>query len=175
MCNLFYRSKYTNWLIFICSSQYFLACNILFNPSVYYPKNSAYALYILSPYFVFCTNQLLTSSLNIIYLTETFVVIISGVYGLIRLKSKWFNIYNGSFTSFSTFKLPWMWLSINSVVFVYFYACCASPIEYTFIPKDSYFPQTFGFVGLNTWARPLKYEWTRILPNPLPELIPRPW
>ena len=72
---------------FICIFQYFLACNLLLNIHVRFPKISAYALCILSLYFVFRTNQFLTSSINIISLPGPFTGVVPGFIGLIVLKS----------------------------------------------------------------------------------------
>ena len=44
MIKLFYWFKYTNWFILISTSQYFLACNFFFNPSLHCTKISSYDL-----------------------------------------------------------------------------------------------------------------------------------
>ena len=86
ICNLFYRFYYTNLLILDIHLQIFFVCNLFFNPSVHCPKISTYTLYILTLYLVFCTNQFLTSSLNINYSTEPLVGIIPGVFSFKILK-----------------------------------------------------------------------------------------
>ena len=85
-------------------------------------------------------NQLLTYSLNIMYFTEPFNGIESGVFGLIILKSKLFNSSNADFTSLTSFELTCMYFSIDYVVLMYFSACLESTIEYASLHQDSHFP-----------------------------------
>ena len=88
------------WFL-IYDSQSFLYCNFFFNTFVWCPKISVYVLFVFSSYFVFSINQLLTSSLYIIYLCGLFNGVESGVFGLIILKSKILNSSNASFTSWT--------------------------------------------------------------------------